>query len=263
VYVTEADEFVAMYLQEVKGERREVSCVRPQGVALTGAWVSDPEVARAITAPAAEYEARVVGGVTQEEKARATVECAVALGEELGASRPVYCNSESLRPPLGRPVEGVAEDLFRVGGGQVRRVSIPDAGQVAKLSPSVSLARCELSPASPRAGELVRVQLDWRCGDRISESLLVQLRLVPPGLPLGEQTERDYLLRHRAWFLSGLLPVAATGSNAAYRQELTLLIPTNGPAGEWVLLAALTHEGGKAEFHEIGRLRVAAQGERR
>ena len=241
IYVAGEDDYVLLYLQQVEGLRRDVDLVRPGGTYVSGHRdLVDLRVAQAIarvaalaahSGPPPEPYHRGDFSMLDLVNLRALV-CAGEIGQALQWSRPVFSGGELSFPPQYANAWALSRSLFQVQPSVTLPLcSLPAQPQVAQLSPSVVLWQASCSASRAHPGDLLHLTFTWQCTAPVTEPLRVVVGLYPTSPSLLPNTEHT-LCNVYTWLMGGHLPLPATPSGRAYRQDIATLIPTNAPPGE-------------------------------
>jgi len=262
VYVASYDDFVLLYLQQIEGLRPDVIMIRPTGSYVAGGVdLRDAEVGSALPEPVARYTERVSkvkATIGDERPALAALQFAADLAQQLHWRRPVYCGAELSQPPAGLPLEAITTSFYRVAHPPLTRlVAAPRPVAPTPLAPGLDLVGFSALPGTGLPEEMLSLHLDFRTAAPLVEPYALHLRLQPPGQTVGETTSEHMLLTYTTWLADSRVPLPAAPAGQAYRQDLPIFIPTNGPPGEWSVLAALTSKSHPLpQFQLVGAFTV-------
>jgi len=247
------DYFVSLYLQVVEGLRRDIAVVSPYG-AFLGA-ISDQRIVEALPSLTVRYGEHAAG-FDRERWSRQTLELAFATGDVVNWDRPVYCRARMSEPPLDPSVRALWWDFFRLRGDAPRvLVPLPERPAVAEFPGGISLVRATVEPTAVRPRDLLQITTYWRCAAPVEPPPFVAFDLSPPQ---GRKRGRTRMMRsYGTWLGYGTGALSPTPTGSVYRQELTAMVPTDAPEGQWTLwLAVSDSPQGKAQFHRVGEFRV-------
>ena len=259
IYSPYRDEFIALYLQQVEGYRREVEIIRPAGFYIAGRpYIAKPPLADALATPVQRFLESTGPDTTRQERCLAAVKFGQQLAENLEWTRPVYVGVNMDHPPQGGHVLARWRDLFQAAEKPPPPLPVPAAAApLAQLTPEVSLQSCAVEPERVRPRDLLRITLDLECEREISRPVRLGIRLVPEGAVLDQSLVSKMLVDFDTWLAYGVLPLPPTPKGRIYRQEITVIAPTNAPAGAWsVCVRAGSSAQEWAELHEVGRFTV-------
>jgi hypothetical protein len=249
LYVAGEDDYLLLYLQQVEGLRRDVDLVRPGGSYASGHRdLADPRVAKAIarskarathSAPPPEPYHQGDYSFVDRLNLRALV-CAGDIGPAIAWSRPIFSGGELSFPPQRSHAWALSQSLYRVQPSLTLPLCpLPAGPPVAQFSPSLLLRQASCSTSRARPGDLLHLTLVWQCSAPITEPLRAIVGLYPTDPSLLPNPEHT-LCNVSTWLMGGRLPLPATPSGGAYRQDIATLVPTNAPKGEWSLLVAVS-----------------------
>ena len=273
VYVSDNDvpSFATMYLQTVEGMRKDVTLIRV--VPLQTDWyvdlIADPVVREATRKAWRETElgmAQIGGQGSFAWNWDRTALFAYLLARELEGERPVYSLHGLQRGgPSGPPYfVSLSEDLVtlessRSGPSQVQ-------GEIKALvdfGGGLRLIEFGLDEEEPATGALVRFRAVWQVSEALPPPQFgIELR--PTALP-QDGFERELLPKGRFVqgfpLLNSFGPAAPMATNMVFEQRGRLVIPSNGPGGEYSVSMgigppyAVEYQG----VTEVARIRVRAR----
>jgi hypothetical protein len=230
VYVTDWDAAIFWYLQVVEGMRPDVDVISATGINMRP--LDDEELAGAV----AELTEKHIVPASQagvEAQRMAAAPLAKGLAKAIEWRRPVYCGVDVRDPPDDPRMQYLWWNLFRMR----RRapdtlVEIEGLMEARDYGDGIALAGAAVRPVRARPGEPLRVTLDWRCAEAVERPRFVLVNLSPPG-SVGHAEQARMLLSYGTWLVYGRSPLPRTPEGYAYRQEVTAVVPTTGPAGRW------------------------------
>jgi hypothetical protein len=258
VYVSNRDNFLAMYLQFVEGRRRDIDVVSPQ--TLYAPCIEDARIRRALPGLAREH-VLPIPYTDPEGLTRGALRLSVALAEELSWERPVYCGADPATPPRGLPVRALWSDLY-----EVRREPAPPPAEVEIGEPAVeypeglALVSATVEPPEVAPGEPVRVTFHWRVARVLEEPRFLAVRLAPAGeVGAGPKGE----LRDWGGWLGYGRPLSRTQDSLAHRQQFAAAVPTPARPGRWeVRVGVASDRAGQIRLMRVAELRVREPMER-
>lgn len=269
IFVAEFDVplFAAYYLQQVEGQRQDITVIRAQG--LWYDWylddLADPELRRACHQAWEQVNAQLkIGDSNTPEFWQGTAQFAHLLAQRYRGRRPVY----ALHGPVGDPIApppyfiGLSEDLVRLSfdlpPGLLRR----ETANAPLLSfPKVELMSFALAKPEANTGELVPFRATWQTQASLSGAFF-GLRMIP--METGRAWTR---LAGKGHFVQGfpigygLRGLAPSQAGTVYEQEGKLMVPNNAPAGDYVVQVSYApgYPPEYGEWTDLARLRVTTR----
>jgi hypothetical protein len=273
VFISDNDfpSFDSMYLQVVEGMRKDVTLIRE--VPLATDWyiglIEDPLVREATRKAWAETAAAMVQVSNQDQhlwKWNQTALFAYLLAKELDGKRPVYSlhGFRAASPPEAPYFVSLTEDLIELRSNRPElKRSITTHPPIVTFNSSLELVDFELAKKEVGTGDLLKFRATWHTTSALPPAQF-GVHLIPVAIP-AERFAQTLLPKGR--FVQGfpLLqsfdPASPMASDMVFEQPGTLIIPTNAPAGEYVVSIGIgpPYTSSYEEVTEVVRIHVREQ----